>query len=184
MDEEAFRFWTLIAQWLTAIGTVGAVVTALYLALRDEQVRLKVTANIKRGIVLAPTPIPDDESTIEIKVTNVGRRAVVMTGINWRFGVINKRYGSQLAHENPYSDSLPQKLEEGEYASFYITESKFKKNEEIISDFLPSRWVTWIPWWVRIGAQTSTGKTVWGPVAKSLRNWLLSEFADTTTDEG
>ncbi len=47
MSPEACSTWSLIFQGLTAVGTVGAVIVALFLSRRQEQPRIQVTAGIK-----------------------------------------------------------------------------------------------------------------------------------------
>jgi hypothetical protein len=41
-DTETWKFINTFAPWVSAIGTIAAVITSLYLAIRDYKIRLKV----------------------------------------------------------------------------------------------------------------------------------------------
>lgn len=44
MDVEFWKFINTFAPWLSALGTIAAVVVSLYLARRDKSIRLEVSA--------------------------------------------------------------------------------------------------------------------------------------------
>jgi hypothetical protein len=47
MDKEIWQVINTFAPWLSAIGTVSAVIASLYLATRDRRISLKISAGHK-----------------------------------------------------------------------------------------------------------------------------------------
>jgi hypothetical protein len=84
--------WTFIntfAGWLSAVGTLLAVVVSLYLAMRDFRIRLRVNVGIRKLFVGAGTHnVEDAPDFIIISVANVGRRPAKVTGLFWKKPVV------------------------------------------------------------------------------------------------
>jgi hypothetical protein len=188
MSQEDFRFWTLIAQSVTAFGTLAAVITSLYLARRDEMPRLVVAAGmvVEFGIYPSMQPgrereVEDQGETLRISVTNIGRRTVVVKNLVCRIGLFQRDHFSimvpgQFSGKNPYSDTLPVRLEDGEDANFLMPKDDFQGGQ-VLEEAIPPRWVTRLPGWLRIGVETSSGETIWGSVDSSTKD-LFRKFAE------
>lgn len=113
--------WQLInsfADWFSAIGTIGAVVVALYLARQDKRIRLRVSAG-HRVLVSQGMKGPPPQY-LAIRVTNVGHREVQVTGIGWRIGLLKKSYAEQTIMRDDVSSTLPARLRDGEEVCYYI----------------------------------------------------------------
>lgn len=115
-----------LADWLSAIGTTGAVIVALWLARREHSMRLKISA----GIRLLITPGDSREKPPEflvIRVVNVGIRTATISAIGWRAGVLRKRYAMQLVGtsnellaEGVTNPPLPLTLAEGQTGNWCV----------------------------------------------------------------
>src|SRR5688572_17908988 len=87
-----------LATWLSAIGTIAAVVVALYLA----RARDRITLRLHAYTILLFSPGNDEvPEFVSIEVTNVGRRTATVSQIGWRFGVLRKRHAVQIAETTP-----------------------------------------------------------------------------------
>lgn len=125
------RFITIelgkVTDWLTAIGTIGAVWVALYLANRDNKVRLQATCTV--GLILGganPATVADAPRYVWITITNIGRRAAYVTNIGWRSGVLRQGipwigYRHFVQAYSPGSGpQLPAKLEDGQSVQWWL----------------------------------------------------------------
>jgi hypothetical protein len=117
----------LLAAWLAALGTISAVVTALYLAQRDNRIRLRVSAGIRQLILEGGGPGSGTEF-VSIDIVNVGRRVGVVTGVSWKFGWFSKGAYLQVPPSNLYSDQFPKKLADGDRAALMIPLTSFREN--------------------------------------------------------
>src|SRR2546428_351481 len=78
MDRQFWTFVNSFAPWLSAVGTICAVITALYLARRGDRIRLRVRCGIR--IVVAQGGRPGSAPQyVNLEVTNVGRRTATIT---------------------------------------------------------------------------------------------------------
>lgn len=113
--------WQLInsfADWFSALGTIGAVIVALYLARQDKRIRLRVSAGHR--IIVSPGIKGDPPQYLAIRITNVGHRDVQVTGIGWRIGMFRKFYADQTIISDGLSSTLPVRLRDGDEACYYI----------------------------------------------------------------
>lgn len=117
MDKETWQFINTFAPWLSAIGTLSAVVISLYLATKDRRITLKVDASLK---TLIQTGVRSQDFAT-ISVVNVGRREATITGIGWKIGFIRKTNLFQVPGAPLYSAQLPSKLHDGESASYFMS---------------------------------------------------------------
>lgn len=169
--QDTWRFINSFAPWFSALGTISAVVVAIYLARRDKTVRLEVSAG-HRLIVTPGTPTPWPEYLC-IKVVNVGHRDAQVTNVGWKVGILRKRYAVQTTINDGMSSAIPVRLRDGEEAKYYIP-----LNDETnwLEDFgrkmlrpFPSLQVRF----VRVQAFTSIGKTYEAPIEPGLREKLI-----------
>jgi hypothetical protein len=113
-DKETWQFINTFAPWLSALGTISAVIVSLYLATRDRRISLKVSAGVK--IIMQGG---HSETFIGVSAVNMGRREVTITGIGWQTGLFRKREFVQLGF-SPHSSDLPARLQDGETANYFI----------------------------------------------------------------
>jgi hypothetical protein len=72
LDQE-IQIWVAVGTWLSSIGTIGAVIVALYLARRVENVRLNVRVGLMEVVIGDGSPLQEH---VGITVTNLGERPV------------------------------------------------------------------------------------------------------------
>jgi hypothetical protein len=117
-----------VTDWLTAIGTIGAVWAALHLANRDNTVRLRVfvTVGLMVGGNNPPKSVEEAPRYVWIHVTNIGRRAAYVTNVGWRSGLMHQRwpwlgYRHFVQMYLPGSGpGWPLKLEDGQTAQWWL----------------------------------------------------------------
>ena len=114
--DEHMQVLGVLGSWLAGLGSLAAVIVALWLARRGTRVRLHSTVGLR---VMVGGEIVRQEC-LQISTTNLGERPVVIDTIVWRVG---KRKNTR--HAIPFfsdglSDRLPKRLEHGETATFRI----------------------------------------------------------------
>jgi hypothetical protein len=172
VDKDTLQILDVIGTWLSGVGTLLAVVVALYLARSEKAVRLKITA----GVRLIITPGEDQSSEVaEISVANTGARTVFITNVLWRWGVVRRRYAVQVIGSAMDSLKLHQRLDVAHRGSFYI-ELDPDDRENWARRFamkLPRRlrglWLRRL----EVGIATAVGTTIWASVENTLRDKLL-----------
>ncbi|MCR4457586.1 hypothetical protein [Pseudescherichia sp. L3] len=111
-DAAYWAFWSMIGTWISGIATFLAVCVSLHLGLR------KPKANISCRIGEAVSFIgPYQKRGVSIVVTNLSLNTVKVTSINWDF---KKSVTFFQPFISPISMQLPQKLDYGEQATFWI----------------------------------------------------------------
>lgn len=125
----------VIAQILSAFGTLAAVIVALYIASRDRRFYLDVFAGIRQLVSSGPPSLEGgDQDFVMIQVTNLGARPVTIVWIGWQVGRFKPATFVQIHdYTNYMSSKLPVTLNDGGSASFPIPLKAFGKNS-IISD--------------------------------------------------
>jgi hypothetical protein len=119
-DKETWKFINTIAPWLSAIGTIAAVVVSLYLARQGKSVKLDITAGHR--LMATPGikgPYPE---YLAIRIVNTGHRDVQITNIEWKVGFFKKQmqHAIQLIEPDGISSPLPVWLRYGEQSNYYI----------------------------------------------------------------
>jgi hypothetical protein len=180
-DRETWRFINSFAPWLSAIGTLSAVVVSLYMALRSSRLKFRVSAAISflvpSGQVIASSP-----QYLTLKVTNQGFRDGMIQGIAWRPTGIRRKAFVVIPPVDPFSTKLPSKLSYGEFAQFLFPISRFDTDA---IDLL--KWIN--RWWfpsvaarsLKFGVYTTTGQEFYVRLDRSLREWIL-ERAKSVSD--
>jgi hypothetical protein len=87
-DRTTWTFINSFADWLSALGTVSAVILALYLARRDKNVRLEVSAGHR--IVVTPGTEGPYPEYLMIRIVNIGHREAQITNIGWKVGLFRR----------------------------------------------------------------------------------------------
>jgi hypothetical protein len=157
-DQETWRFINTFAGWLSATGTLVAVITSLYLARRSDRIRLKVTVGMRQlGL---PEGHPDQGAEVMlVGVTNLGRRGATITLLFWRPVPWRRKEGFVgFAPVNPYSLPFPTTLTDGQVASYAFPSVEFQRNFGDYSRNTFGGTVGWIRLrLLRFEVQTSTG---------------------------
>lgn len=108
--------WGSVAEWVSGLGALAAVVTALYLARADQRISLRGYCGFRD--VVGPG-IPPHEYLL-ISVTNVGRRATTLNNIGMRTGLWRKKNSVIYAVKDAFSDGIPVEISDGEVRKWAI----------------------------------------------------------------
>jgi hypothetical protein len=170
IDRETWGFINSFAPWLSAIGTLAAVITSLYLALADRS-RLRVRAWLyETEIEVHTVPIPGDDGerrVVAIRATNPRDKAVFAEEIYWKVGgeIIPQSWslseaGPEITAPSMLIGGTPMQLvfELGIFQTYYLPRlatplSRSSKR-------------------VKIGVRSSTGKRFESKIEKQLEDWL------------
>jgi hypothetical protein len=176
---EMWQFINSFADWLSGIGSIVAVVVALYLAARDRRIRLIPRA--AHQVILVPN-LRSNQEIVGISVTNNERRPAIITGLYLKAGMSKKNL-FQLTPVGLLSGSsgFPQELRDGEQAHYRYLTSDFQASA--IPEFVRiypriSRSIWRGMWlrWMKIGVETSVGKRFERPLHGTLRQWLSEQL--------
>lgn len=176
-----WQFINSFADWFSALGTIGAVIVALYFARQDKRIRLRVTAG-HRVIVSQGLEGPPPQY-LAIRITNVGHRDVQVTGIGWRIGFLKKSYAEQTIIRDSISSTLPVRLRDGDEACYYIPLfSDIEWLREFIQKMLFPN-LRWRLWFTYIRIFTSVGKVFEVPIEQGLKRRILDYIKQNPISE-
>lgn len=171
-----YGFWTrILPDWLTSIGTVGAVITAIVFSRRDNQIRLRIRAGVR--VIVAPGEREPSPDFLSIEVVNLGRRQATLINLGWEFGwPWAKRHAVQsLDPRTPLGQlsKIPTTLSDGQSANYFMPLNDWlATNSHLLLDVgLLWRWL-----WCRLMkacVYTSTGDIFRCHIEGSLRSALL-----------
>ena len=170
------EFWTFVnsfAEWFSAIGTIAAVITALYLARREGRPAVRVRAGMR---TLIASGLPRQEFVM-LDVTNLGRREVRLTHLYWTTGILRKQHYVWLAPRNALSSAFPIKLEDGEQANYMMPAEELEEKFANIARRLSGRWAPIRARMIRTAVATSSGHdfsrrvepSLWKPILQLCR---------------
>jgi hypothetical protein len=166
------EFLKSLPEWLTALGTLLAVVVALYLARRDKKIQASVSATVYR--LLDPTR-QDSPEFVTVTVTNVGTRSFTLSTIYWQTGVFKRTTYLMVIPVNEYSSRFPLKLADGDQAMYSIPIDDFRRNSlpkfQSQPRFLSFIWSRFI--FVRI--VTTTGDGFKFRINRTLRDEIVAK---------
>ena len=171
--DHTLQIWNVIGTWVASIGTVGAVITSLWLATNANKVKLKVFAGHR---ILISELEQTNEDYCCIQVVNTGARPVKITNIGWQAGRFkNKQFMVQI-FGTPNSDNVPKMLTEGEEATFMVPLA-LRGNDE---DWLVSMSKTLTEKGnniktLKVSVSTSVGQQFIVPVEDTLKDKLLAQ---------
>jgi hypothetical protein len=89
LDPEIRQWVDICAQYLTAVGTIGAVIVALYLSGKDRREKISVSAAIHYLVEPGQT-LAEGIRLFGIGATNVGYATVTVQNLCWRVGMFRK----------------------------------------------------------------------------------------------
>ena len=143
MIDPATKEWIQLAlDALTAFGTVGAVLVALWLAGRGRMEKIRGRAG-ERLIIQMGMRADEGTPIINIEVTNLTHRPVTISGIGWRVGILRRQYFVQIPdYRDPLTFRLPTKLDYGERANYNFPREEFLNNASTICSQISTIW----PW--------------------------------------
>lgn len=171
MDRETWEFINSFSPWLSAFGTIAAVIVALYLARIDKRVRLEVSAGIR--LMVTPGVSGPHPEYLVIRIVNIGHREAQITNIGWKVGFLKKKLAVQTTIKDGLSSDLPVRLKDGQEASYYIPlNERTNWLKGFVHDFLPNKFRLRSRF-IRVTVHTSIGKSFETKIEKGLRNRLI-----------
>ena len=112
MDETILMLWGVIGTWVAGLSTVSAVVVSLWLALRQDKVRLRVVAEWAMRT-------PEFTHCIHLEVHNIGVKKAEICSIQYRIKGC-KLVGHQCDGFLSGSDNISKEIAEGDSARYLI----------------------------------------------------------------
>ncbi len=112
-----WELYNSFSNWLSAIGTLAAVIVSLHLARRSGRPRASVS--VGHRLVITPGDKRKPPEVIVFRIVNTGDRTIRVTNIGWRIGLRKKRHAIQLYDENQSSLMLVE-LAHGQEASWTV----------------------------------------------------------------
>lgn len=174
-SKETWEFINTFSPWLSAVGTLAAVLVSLYLAGRDKRIKLKVCA----GYRLLVTQGLSSESSdyLAIQIVNIGHREAQITGIGWKVGLFKKQYGVQTIMADGISSTMPVRIRDGEEANYFIPlEGDLSWLNDFVNNFLQPNPESRLKY-VKVQAFTSVGKKFETKIEKGLQRKFLEHIS-------
>ena len=180
-DQDTWRFINTFAPWLSAFGSLLAVVTSLRLARRASRLDLRVNlAIVKMGV---PGQAAPWQEFLQVRVVNHSREAVVK-GIQW-WVAWSKQQWIVLPPADAYSTKIPARLDFGEEALFLFPTATFNRDGQRLLEHLNESKVPQLTVRrLRAGIYTSTGQTFRVPLDAHMRRFMLERARQTLESGG
>ncbi len=126
LDPEIRQWLDIGAQYLIAVGTVGAVIVALYLSRKDRREKISVSAAIHYFV-------PPEQTMAEsirfygLTATNVGFATLTVQKLCWRVGIFRKKVLYMIPPEPVEcpTERLPKTLRRGDWLTIQLPEQQF-----------------------------------------------------------
>ena len=134
MDRDILQLWNVIGTWVASIGTVGAVITSLWLAYHQGKVKLKINAGERLVITRGSNEKP---RYCHIGIVNIGNKPAKVINIGWsvRRNIWKKKVSMIQLFGFPESANVPVTLQEGEDATFLVPYRYRGNDDDWIVDF-------------------------------------------------
>jgi hypothetical protein len=111
-EQGAWKFMNTFAPWHSALGAISAVITSLYLARRDKNIRLDVSAG--QGLLWRRVSRGNFRNIELYRWWKIGHREAQLTVVRWQVGIYKKRYAVQTTiHTDGLSGPLSTRLRDG-----------------------------------------------------------------------
>lgn len=172
---DKINLFNALGAWVAAIGTISAVIVALYLARRDKMIRVRLSAGHR--LTGHGYDIRTYSDCCSIRVVNLSSRKVTITGIGWRTGFFKKKIFEQVLSTPSYPSPLPITLADGDEATWHIP---FVSTDQFPNwiDTFPRNVLGENPHYVskslKVFVYTSIGKPIIASVEKPLRDKLIA----------
>jgi hypothetical protein len=175
--KETWQFVNTFAPWLSAFGTIAAVITALHLARRADKIQLQLRVGI-RIVAVQGGGGDHGREYVWVSITNLSRRKANITHLFWKPVPWRKSGLIWIAPQNQYSSKFPITIDDGESANYALPVDEFRERfrdraSEMFSGFVGNVWLITL----RFCASTSTGDTFYQRPEAELRA-LLREIAN------
>ncbi len=174
-NQDKWEFINTFAPWLSAIGTISAVILSICLARRDQNIRLEVSANHK--LVISQDESEPFSEYLVIRVVNLGHREAELVNIGWKVSFLKKRESIQKVTDSPLSSPLPVRLKGGQEESYYIRLSHENDWLGLLVGNMLSPYPKALSRLLKVRAFTSIGKTFESKLEKKLIE-KIAEKAD------
>jgi hypothetical protein len=113
-----WELYNSFSNWLSAIGTIAAVIISLHLARQSG--KLRATVSVGHRIIITPGEKRGSYPEIIVfRLVNTGDRVIRVTQIGWKVGLWKKRYAVQMCDQTQ-SSPMPVELSHGQEASWVI----------------------------------------------------------------
>ena len=176
LDPEIRQWLDIGAEYLTAVGTVGAVIVALYLARKDRREKISVSAAIHHFVPPGRT-FAQSIRFYGLIATNVGFATLTVQKLCWHVGVFRKKV-LYVIPPSPLdewpTDLLPKTLRRGDWLTVQAPEQQFIDGlAPLLQEVSEHPFPTLALRSIRAGIETSTKKRFFArpnwDVAKILR---------------
>jgi len=133
----SYEFWSLIINTFIAIGTVGAVISALYLAGNQAKPKISISNRIVR--IYNHPSISEKQQYVNVSATNVGIVRERISTYGYSIGIL---FWKKMAQVNPSlnkieAHSFPDFIDPGECISDFIEIEKFNELQmDIFTKFI------------------------------------------------
>jgi hypothetical protein len=127
-----------IAQSVSAVGTLAAVVVSLTLARKQNRSRLRVRVGVAHIVQQGG---PDFGRFLQVSVVNVGFRDTTISTLGWSVGVLKPVHLIQTLSLHELSSTLPRKLAPSESANFLFPWERFLELAGPLGDNISGRWM-------------------------------------------
>lgn len=117
METSTVDIWNAVGTWISGLGTIGAVITSLWLANNNNKIKLKIKVN---SSILIDTFTKEKQEVCHIEIVNICTRNVKINAIGWEIkrGKIKQNFYQKT--DGSLSAKLPLTLNEGEDISIAL----------------------------------------------------------------
>jgi hypothetical protein len=181
LDPNSRQWIDIVAECFTAIGTVSAVIVALWLSRKDRKERIAVSAAITHLVTPGVRQtISQGQRVFTLTATNFGFANVSVMKLCARVGLLRRRVLDLVILPGKFqTETAPKELAHGQWLRVnvileeYIGEQRlFYLMEEIRKHPIPCLALRSL----RLGVETSTGKRFFGRPNWELRNVHGEQF--------
>jgi hypothetical protein len=162
-----------LAQSVSAIGTLAAVIVALTLARRQGRAAIRIETQIVHTVVQG-VPGSQEGPFLQISIINSGFRDVAVRGMGWIVGRFRREHFVQTLPMNAMSQRLPAKLAPGESVMFFFPWEEYSKSVGMFGDAFGRGWLRKRrALTMRFGANLSTGENIYERVSRQVADKIL-----------
>lgn len=176
LESETWNALSAIASILGAIGTLAAVIVALWLALRENKSSLTVGCSLMQ--VMGDLPeMKKGTDIVSLTVTNSGMIPTTVKGVWLTMGFFRKQTFIRVPSNNSISTPLPKEITHSQQVSLNWPLSDQMKSTDTFIKYIqkhPLRSLVIRTW--RMGVYTSLDYKKSAPVDKRLKDRLKQEY--------
>lgn len=117
MENSLLEILNVIGTWISSIGTVGAVITSLWIANNGNKAKLKINATAS---YIIDTKSQDKPLVCLINIVNIGKKPATITCVGWEVGRGKKKKTFLQKTSNSMLEDIPKTLMESQDLSIGI----------------------------------------------------------------